>query len=272
MNFRQKARDALNRAKEILENSNSEYIKYAALELRMAIEGLTYDRANAYIKEIDPKEYNTWQPKKVMQMLLEIEPKADKGSSLSFGRQDKLGEPAKIMTPLGSEEVFNLSLIKKHYDALGSFLHLPTIKQLQDQPEIDINKLKEKCLEIIRHIEKVLESPVFNINLGSFFEIACFKCNKAIRKRVPYGQTEVVAKCLNTECGATYLVTDIGEGKTNWEPQLEKIECLAENCSEITTIWQSEIREGVHWKCSKCNKEHSIGLSVFAVEPDKVDS
>lgn len=272
MNFRQKARDALNRAKENLKYSNPEYIKYAALELRMAIEGLTYDRANAYIKEIDPKEYNTWQPKKVMQMLLDIEPKADKCSSLSFGRQDKMGEPAKIMTSLGSEQVFNLSLIKKYYDALGSFLHLPTIKQLQDKPEADIKKLREKCLEIINHIEKVLESPIFNITLGSFSEIACFKCNKTIRKRIPHGQIKVVAKCLDTECGATYSVTDAGEGKINWEPQLEKIECLAENCNEITTIWQSEIREGVHWKCRKCNKEHSIEFSVFAVEADKVSS
>ncbi len=272
MNFRQKARDALNRAKENLENSNHEYIKYAALELRMAIEGLTYDRANAYIKEIDPKEYNTWQPKKVMLMLLEIEPKADKGSSLSFGRQDKLGEPAKIMTSLGSEEVFNLSLIKKYYDALGSFLHIPTIKQLQDKPETDIKKLREKCLEITNHIEKVLESPIFNITLGSFSEIACFRCNKTIRKRLPYGQMEVVAKCLDTECTATYLVVDVGEGKVSWEPQLEKVECLSENCSEITTIWQSEIREGTRWQCGKCNKEHSIGFSVFAVEADKVGS
>jgi hypothetical protein len=266
MNFRQKARDALNRAKENLDNSNPEYTKYAALELRMAIEGLTYDRANAYIKEIDPQEYKTWQPRKVMEMLLEIEPMADKGSSLSFGIEDKLGEPAKIMTSLGSEEVFNLSLIKKYYDALGSFLHLPTIKQLQDKPETDIKKRREKCLEIINHIEKVLKSPVFNITLGSFSEITCLRCNQTIRKRIPYNQTEVVAKCLNPECVATYLVADAGEGKVGWEPQLKNLECMAENCSETTAIWQNDIRAGVHWKCGKCNKEHLIRLSVFAVE------
>ena len=266
MTFRHIARDALSRAKENLENSNPEYTKYAALELRMAIEGLTYDRANAYIKEIDPKEYNTWQPRKVMQMLLEIEPKADKDSSLSFGVEDKLGEPAKIMTSLGSEKVFNLGLIKKYYDALGFFLHLPTIKQLLDSPETDIKKLRDKCSEIINHLEAVLKSPVFNITLGSFSEIACFRCNKIIRKRLPYGQMEVVAKCLDAECTATYLLTDAGEGKVSWKPQQEKIECVAENCTEITTIWQSEIREGANWKCNKCNKEYSIGLSVFAVE------
>ena len=266
MSFRQTARDALSRAKENLENSNSEYLKYAALELRMAIEGLTYDRANGYIKEIDPKEYNTWQPRKVMQMLLEIEPTADQDSSISFGIEDKLGEPAKIMTPLGSEKVFNLVLIKKHYDALGFFLHLPTIKQLQDKPETDIKKLRDKCLEIINHLETVLKSPLFNITLGSFSEISCFRCNKIIRKRLPYGHMEVVAKCLDTECAATYLFTDAGDGKISWKPQQQKIECVAENCTEITTIWQSEIREGAHWKCNKCNKGHSIGLSVFAVE------
>jgi hypothetical protein len=266
MSFRHIARDALSRAKENLENSNPEYTKYAALELRMAIEGLTYDRANAYIKEIDPKEYNTWQPRKVMQMLLEIEPKADKDSSISFGIEDKLGKPAKTMTSLGSEKVFNLELIKRHFDALGSFLHLPTIRQLQDNPETDIKKLREKCSKIINHLEAVLNSPVFNITLGSFSEIACLECTKIIRKRLPHGQLEVVANCLETECMATYLVTDLGEGKVSWKPQLEEIMCVAENCNEIMKIWQSEIKDGSHWKCKKCSKRYSIGLSVFPVE------
>ena len=51
----------------------------------MAMEALTYDRALAYKDEFPPDEYETWQPIKVMSVLLEIDPTTDKNSSISFG-------------------------------------------------------------------------------------------------------------------------------------------------------------------------------------------
>jgi len=48
INFRQKARESLLRAKSELNSQDIMRVYYAALELRMAIEALTYDRAQAY--------------------------------------------------------------------------------------------------------------------------------------------------------------------------------------------------------------------------------
>lgn len=50
----------------------------------MAMEALTYDRAASYKDEFPPDEYETWQPRKVMSVLLEIDPMADKDSVLAF--------------------------------------------------------------------------------------------------------------------------------------------------------------------------------------------
>ncbi len=50
MNYRHEAHQALNRAHEALEHDDTR-LKYAALELRMAMESLTYDRARAYKNE-----------------------------------------------------------------------------------------------------------------------------------------------------------------------------------------------------------------------------
>lgn len=61
-NFRHLAREALARARAELASEASSRLKFAALELRMAIESVTYERALSYKDEIPPSEYRTWQP------------------------------------------------------------------------------------------------------------------------------------------------------------------------------------------------------------------
>ena len=87
--------------------------------------------------------------KQLLQMLLEIDPTADKDSFVSFGLEETPGVPAAVMEALGAEKVLNLAALKKHYDALGSYLHMPTIKQLKAGKGPDAAKLKKRCQVII---------------------------------------------------------------------------------------------------------------------------
>lgn len=51
-------------------------LQYAALDLRMAMEAIVYDRALSFKDEFPEREYDTWQPKRIMTILIEIEPTA----------------------------------------------------------------------------------------------------------------------------------------------------------------------------------------------------
>ncbi len=127
--FRTDARRHLKRFQEDFVSGDNERLKYAMLELRMAIEALTYDRAIAYKKEFPPDEYETWQPQKVMAGLLEMDPMADRSRSLSYSREETEGSPPREWKRLGSEPVFNTAALKKHYHALGSYLHVQNMKR-----------------------------------------------------------------------------------------------------------------------------------------------
>lgn len=135
--YRNEARRQLQRANDELTSTEVQRLKYAALELREAMESLTYDRALAYQDDFPPSEYETWQPKKVMQVLLEIDPNADKDSSIAFGIEPTLGQRPEVMQSLGTEKVLNMKTLKKHYDALGSYLHVQSIKQRRAGITID---------------------------------------------------------------------------------------------------------------------------------------
>lgn len=258
--YRNDARRELARAKDELASADVERLKYAALELRMAMESLTYDRALAYKAEFPPAEYETWQPRKVMAILLEIDPNADKDSSLAFGIEPSLGVTPDVMEALGTEIVLNMATIKRHYDALGSYLHVPTIKQRKAGAKIDVVKFRARCDEIAAYLTEVLASPVWNTTMGNFATHDCMKCGHPIRKRMPHGQDVVDAKCF--ECGATYKVTDAGEGKAHFEPDQVEVKCANQDCKTSVFPWRSEIVPNSGWKCEVCGGENDIKLMI----------
>ncbi len=269
--------DYRNSARRYLESSNSNLaknldasLKYAALDLRMAMEAITYDRALGYKDEFPPEEYETWQVKKVMAILLEIDPSADQDSSLFVGVEEEYGVPAKEMTPLGAEKVLNLKLLKSHYDALGSYLHVQTIKSLRSGKLIDYKKMRSRCEEISTFLAEVLSSPVFNLTFGAFAAIDCSGCGKTIRKRSPVGAKKVLADC--HECEASYTLAEEGD-KVKWTPNLHELECGNPDCSFRVKLWHREVALGRKWVCAECGGDNIFSLgTIYQCPSDKNDS
>jgi len=163
------------------------------------------------------------------------------------------------MHSLGTEKVLNLRQLKKHYDALGSFLHVPTLKQTQTGP-IDHSKRRERCEEVSKFIEDVLASPVWNSTIGTFAEIECENCGQTIRKRFPQGTEKLTAECFG--CRATYTVTDAGPGKTNWQLDLVDVRCANPSCHEVIHILYHEFKQGSTWTCEACSGRNRIVFGV----------
>ena len=221
--YRNDARKNLKRFEKEFGSNDNERLKYAALELRMAMEALTYGRALAYKDELPPKEYATWQPHKLMAVLLEIDPMADQDSSLFIGQEEECGVPPPVMTSLGSEKVLNMATLRKHYHALGSYLHVLQMKQVLAGKSLDYDKMRSRCEEIAEFIREVLSSNFFNNTIGSFSTLPCEKCEKPIRKRFPPGQDKVDAECF--ECEASYTLIDKGNNQVDWQSHKQEIKC-----------------------------------------------
>ncbi len=273
INFRHIAAARLARAKNELQSADDERLRFAALELRMAIEGVTYDRAMAYKAEIPPSEFGTWQPKKLLQVLLDIDPHADQTSSFRFREETALGAPAKHWQSLGTDTVFNIKSIRAHYDALGSFLHLPSIKQIEAGQIPDTTKLRKRCDAIVEELDGVLTSPVYNVTLGSFATLACLRCEKPIRKRIPIEATTVQARCL--ECGASYeVVRAETSGQVEWLTQTADFNCRGEGCTTVIQVWRDQVAPGTLFKCPTCTTEYRIELGAVPhlVPPPTIQS
>lgn len=269
--YRWIARQALEHVRNELSTDSPERLPYAALELRYAMEALTYDKAQSYKDEVPADLYRIWQPRKVVEYITEIDDKAYLSSSLSVGVEDEPGKPAKVMQPLGTETVLTMKDLKDHYDAMGSMLHIPTLHQIEQGKVPDRQRLRERCEQCVGVLEAVLASPVWNANLGFFAELECIRCQFPIKKRLPPGYTEPVdARCIN--CGAEYSVTDEGEKQTGWRAKVREIECPTTDCTEKVGLWEDELRPGTAWKCVGCGESYMLTLSIGKRSPHEQHS
>lgn len=273
LNFRQLARESLARAKVELSSENLDRVRYAALNLRDALEALTYDRARAYESEIPPDKFkNIWQPQKLMAVLVDIDPSIGRTSTFAFARQDGPGKPARReeMKVLGTDHVLSLKDLKDHYNALGSFLHMPSLDQMASGKGFDPGKMRVKCVAIIEIIEKVLSSRTWNSKFGMISTLEqCMneECKKPIARRVPAGRDAFDAECF--ECGSEYELSREPGDEILWTPKVVDVSCETEGCQGKAVLWKHQIRFGHRWKCRACGVDHELVLIVAKAESEK---
>lgn len=260
MDYRHVASEALNLARTEMETKDEGRLRYAALELRFALEALTYDRAKEYKDEFPPEEYETWQPTKVFRMLLEIDTHADKNSEIAIGAESSAGQPPEHMTRLGEKKVVSVATLEKHYSALGSYLHVPSMRQYNSGKVHDPIKLRRRCEEIAGVVADVLTSANYKFTFGRFAKFQCLKCGALIRKRINHGTQKFEMECFS--CTASYTVTDAGSGNIEWEAHVYNICCGGAACEQIMEFWRSEIFDGKSWICSKCNGQNTVVYSL----------
>lgn len=259
--YRTRAKSAVSRARALLDSGNDDQLQYAALELRLAMEALTYDRAQAYAHEIPPEQMSTWQPQKLMEVLRDIEPIVDSSCTVRIGEEPHPGGKPAEMHTLGTDTVFSLADLRKHYHAVGSALHMPTMVQMECAGALDAAKLRMRLEAVSQSLILSLNSPVWNATFAKFATLECHRCAKSIRKRMPLDQRIVEAKCFS--CGAEYQLTALGDGKVLWEPHLQELACATTDCPEIFALWRDEIKVGTAWVCKQCQVGYRIDLNVF---------
>jgi hypothetical protein len=261
MDYRNSARKALERAKKELSSDDEHRLRYAALELRMALEALIYERSKNYKDELPNENLGVWQPKRLLNLLLELDPYVDKSATIGVGVEEEYGKPAKDIQSLGTDRVLSLAEIKKYYDKIGSYLHTQTVEQVAQNKGPKPDGMRKRCNEIMRILEEVLSSPVFNADFKVTSSITCGNCGADIVRRIPPEDNQLIAKCI--KCPATYDVIPKEDKTVDWLPRIHKVKCANSECKKPFEIWERELDFGSNWDCSKCNGNNTI---IYALQ------
>lgn len=260
VNFRRKARLALDQAAVEIDSGDHFRLKYVALELRFAIEYIIYDRAISYGGDFLEENWETWQPKQILEILSDINPEDNVDLTLNVEITQENCDELPIWHTIGSESVLSLKFLKQHYSALGSYLHAPSISAIKKSQGINYVRLKERLQIIVVELNKILSSTLFNVKVQNASSINCEKCGSVIKKYKPMligREKEINVDC--SKCSASYTLDYTTD---NWNFNRTPVKCQNPHCDREKLVWHRDIQPGTFWICSKCNGKNQMVLTV----------
>ncbi len=254
------ALQCLQRAKDLIVKDDEISAKYACLELRFCIEYITYSQLQTYIQEVPDETVKKWTPKQIISVLREADPNADKNHKISIGKQDAKGITAKTMKYLGEEQRFSLEWANTRHNALGNFLHAPTLSQIENYESPTKEKILKKANEVVAEIDKILSSPIFNVNFGVFYEFVCTFCNTKIKCRNKSISKELGIVCTSSRCKAVYDI--VSEQNDDVVFKLREMEIICPSCDKSNFVGSHLIAYGNSFPCVHCGGKAEIQYAL----------
>lgn len=263
IDFRHNARECLDRAKKLIAQGDVYSMRYACLELRFAIEHLVYQHLVTYYEELGDEAMKKWTPKQVIQELLAIDPHADRSTTIAVEIEESYGVPSNTMKVIGEDRRFSLKWANSNHNALGNFLHAPTLLQINSNTTPKIEKMSEKIHNIVNAVEYILSSPIISFNFGKFYTLEC-ECGIKIKRRSNILNNKDGIKC--QQCGTIWDIhseENKPEGKVIFSPRKTTYECFS--CGQKNYIRVNKIKEGEKFMC-QCGATSIIQLTLCPIE------
>jgi predicted RNA-binding Zn-ribbon protein involved in translation (DUF1610 family) len=245
----------LKRSKELAQSADLASLLYAALEARLCIEAIAYDKIRIYAKRLPESVLKKWQPPQVIKALLEYETGATENFTLSIAEENADGS-AGPMKGLGFHVSFKPSELQKLYNKLGSFLHAPTVKEKATQSEVQTKaaELKSFLATLLTRLTEVCSSTIDG-SLARVVTFDCVECGAVIMRNEESLKTNPSATCLSAQCQAEYVVDLNGETPA-FVLKVSAFEC--QKCKEVIRIANHKLKISATFKCSNCNSSYEV--------------
>jgi predicted RNA-binding Zn-ribbon protein involved in translation (DUF1610 family) len=255
-------RSCFSRARALLATNDDEVLRYACLELRFCIEAVTYDKLRTYAARLPPRVIETWQPPQAMKALRQIEPGADHDFTLRVCRESEPGTPSGDWVELGSHASLKLPWLRKTYNKLGSYLHVPSPSaQELRPPSASPETIRGDLERILADLEPVVHSKI-DSSMALVVSFVCTKCGATIPCNSEGLSETGRVQCLNPKCGASFVAEVQPDGEFLIRLDVATIQCLA--CDQSGPVEKQKLEVGYSFPCPNCGALHQIVEQVWA--------
>lgn len=249
------ARKYLERAKELLCESENHSIRYACLELRFCLEIIAYRQLEQYGVEIPGSVVREWRPDQIIKLLASFSPGSDQDSEISIGLSNSPDSFPEKWHPSRAAKAIPWGVFRKHYQKLGSYLHAPKkVKELN----FGVDKLRLE--KIALDIDHVLSSTVI-LALSDTINADCDCGKKIFIGRSEYEVDELV-RCGNKACGLLWKKVTLEDGRQVLQRAttiIYKCVCEAFMHVPIERVWD-------RFRCEKCKNVYRLNLGYSQVK------
>lgn len=255
-------RSCFSRAKSLLATQDDQVLRYVCLELRLCIEAITYDKLRTYANRLPPKVIETWQPPQAMKALLQLEPRAERDFTLRISPEGEPGQPSGDWTELGSHAALKLPWLRKTYNKLGSYLHIPSPRVDELRPQhATTAKLRHDLDRILADLEAAVQSRL-DCSMAFVVSFPCSQCGMTVPCNSDSLRERGTAECLNPSCGASFLAEACSDG--GFMMRLDEITVSCCSCKKDTPVERQRLQVGFTFVCRECSAIHKVVEPVWA--------
>lgn len=239
----------VSRARSLMTTDELAQLRYAALELRMAIEAAFYRFLPLYKEDLSDDLLREWHPRRILDALIEIDPGVERDSTIRMGFTPPRGEPLRPFMERRQRGVTR-KLLRDYYHKPGSFVHAT---RPHDRPK-NISKLKTFLEAAATRLEEHCRETTILMNAKPAVTIEC-ECGRTFRRSIHAVRAKGVAVCPSATCGAIFDLTENTSG-VYVKPRQETFVCP--ECQTPNYFLSHRLHPGVTFACLGCNTSFQI--------------
>jgi len=182
----------ISQIEKLLEENTEASVTYAALECRLAIERICYERLRLVHEYISHDDLKKWQPKDIVKTLIqEVDKHAATTLNISVApdvpsEYTAEGYEALDWKPLGTQIGFNPNKFGKLWNGLAKLaLHIevPTSKDTTVKPYGDMQAIASKVKQALAEIKQISKGTLMSPGIGQEVSYKCV-CGSKNKRRL----------------------------------------------------------------------------------------
>lgn len=266
----------IERIDALLAEDTDASVTYAALEARLTLEKVCYDRLKHAHEYISHAELRRWQPSALVKQLIQDVDKhvaetltLQMGSPVSAGIKPEDDEYVEIGTQVG----FDAKLVGELWNALSNLaLHVKLPKNKDDHiPDYgDRAKIKAKVEEARAEFERLAKGTMGFSGIGEQVSFDCPVCGEKNKRRAALLREAQRIYCINPTCDASFIVHKDGD---EIGFQGETCDFACQGCGHMKHLpwrfFRDKLKFGDRaiFDCHQCNHRNYIEWRLTQVAP-----
>lgn len=235
----------------LVEQDTEQSLTYAALECRLTLEYLCYERFKLYFSYLSESDLKNWQPRHIIKQVSdEIDENVSNGFSVSISAEKIDEKPPETKeefeslkyTALGTQSELKFNELHKLWNGLSNVaLHIPVPSISSGSLNIygDKNNVRKKVSDVISFLSSMKGNLLMGGSFGQEYGFNCFVCDSKIKRPVRNLQHRTVVSCINPKCQESYVI------QKNEDNEFEVIRSI------------------IKFSCSSCNDDLEVPVKVF---------
>ncbi len=256
----------ISQIEKLLEENTEASVTYAALECRLAIERICYERLRLAHDYISHDDLRKWQPSGIVKTLIqEVDANAAETFTLSIAREPMSeGSPppsredceAMEWIPVGTQVGFAPDKLGKLWNGLAKLalhIEIPTSKDATVKQYGDIQAIASKVGQALAEIKRIFEGTLISSGIGEEVSFEC-SCGSKNKRRLELLQDGKIINCINPDCDESY---DYVQSDTSFGRRAFEIVCRACGASrDIPKRMVEKLRtdQRIHFDCEGCGE------------------